>query len=312
MLTARPSRQLPKLIVSLLEMGAPVPAPGLHAKLLQAKMYALERPLTIELIESLLRWLVPLRERAAAVGTGRRQIVVIGVHPADDGLRGLRVPGHPGCAASRAAAPNPSAFSLLLLLAVPTQRAFACSPLAAHPHPHARLRLVSLCLAPLALGAGDQDEIVPGQRDQIVEESFSYLSEAAYRIGQSARDVAEAQPFLPSNITTSTHRVVVLVLSGLRYDAFWAPARARASRGCSSRSWATARRSASSRPRSSPSRAQLMALLMGLRPEIHGLLGVKGAEYSSLFSVASGSASATSSARRGLSTSCARAHAAQR
>jgi hypothetical protein len=76
-LTARPSRQLPKLIVSLLEMGAPVPPPGMHAKLQQAKLYAIERPLTIELTESLLRWLVPLRERAAAVGTGRRQIVVI-------------------------------------------------------------------------------------------------------------------------------------------------------------------------------------------------------------------------------------------
>ena len=76
-LTARPSRQLPRLIVSLLEMGAPVSVPGTHARLHRAQLYALERPLTIELIERLIRWLVPVRERAAAVGMGRRQILLI-------------------------------------------------------------------------------------------------------------------------------------------------------------------------------------------------------------------------------------------
>ena len=62
-LTARPARRLPSLITSLLEMGAPVVAPGQHASLQQAAMYALERPLTIELVERLLRWLVPPRRK---------------------------------------------------------------------------------------------------------------------------------------------------------------------------------------------------------------------------------------------------------
>ena len=43
-----------------------------------AALYALERPLTIEVIERLIRWLVPLRERAAAAGMGRRQVLLIG------------------------------------------------------------------------------------------------------------------------------------------------------------------------------------------------------------------------------------------
>ena len=43
----------------------------------EAQLYALERPLTIELVERLIRWLVPLKERAAAVGIGRRQVLVI-------------------------------------------------------------------------------------------------------------------------------------------------------------------------------------------------------------------------------------------
>ena len=76
-LTAQPSRELPRLIVSLLEMGAPVAAPGTQAKLQRAQLYALERPLNVELIERLIRWLVPVRERAAAVGMGRRQVLVI-------------------------------------------------------------------------------------------------------------------------------------------------------------------------------------------------------------------------------------------
>ena len=49
----------------------------MHERLHRAQLYALERPLTIELIERLIRWLVPVRERAAAVGMGRRQILLI-------------------------------------------------------------------------------------------------------------------------------------------------------------------------------------------------------------------------------------------
>ena len=164
-LTAKPARVLPKLIVSLLEMGAPVPQPGLGARLQQAQLYALERPLTIELIERLIQWLVPIRERAAAVGTGRRQVLVIG------------------------------AFLLLMISYAAFAEYWAI--------------------------LGDQDEFFDdGQVDAIRSDSFSYLAEEAYSVGQSARTVAEAAPFLPSNVTTSTHRVVTLVLSGLRYDAF--------------------------------------------------------------------------------------------
>ena len=164
-LTARPSREMPKLIISLLEMGAPVMPPGTHARLKQAQMYALERPLTIELIERLIRWLVPVRERAAAVGMGRRQVLVI------------------------------AAFLLMMTAYAAFYEYWTI--------------------------LGDQDEFfVEGQRQQITEDSFAYLSSAAYAVGQSTRNVKEARPFLPTNVTTSLHRVVVVVLSGLRYDAF--------------------------------------------------------------------------------------------
>ena len=55
---------------------------------------------------------------------------------------------------------------------------------------------------------------------QIVTDSFSYLREAAYAVGGSARTVSEALPFLDPEISTSTNRVVVIVLSGLQYEAF--------------------------------------------------------------------------------------------
>jgi len=240
-LTARPSRNLPRLIVSLLEMGAPIPQPGTHARLMNAQLYALERPLTIELVERLIRWLVPLRERAASVGMGRRQVLLI------------------------------SSF----LLAMTAYSAF--------------YEYWSIL--------GDQDEFfVEGQREQIVEDSFSYLASAAYAVGQSARNVREARPFLPSNITSSSHRVVVIVLSGLRYDAMQlggGDASADASDGA-----------ALSRFRASLGADALLCqlqaevpslsvpnwigLLTGLRPEMHGLLGNRGPaeqHYSSLFSI---------------------------
>ena len=236
-LTARPARELPRLIVALLELGAPVPAPGMKARLRRAQMYAIERPLNIELIERLIRWLVPVRERAAAVGMGRRQVLVI------------------------------AAFLLLMT----SYAAFA--------------EYWSIL--------GDQDEFfVEGQRDAIVTESFSYLSAAAYAAGTSAKTVEEARPFLSTNATSSMHRVVVIVLSGLRFDAFdergmtdsAALHRFRESLGgsgvlCKMRSEVP-----------SLGVPNWIAMLFGLKPEIHGLLGQRGpAEqpYSSVVSVAS-------------------------
>ena len=234
-LTARPSRELPRLIVSLLEMGAPVVPPGANQQLQRAQMYALERPLTIELVERLIRWLVPARERAAAVGIGRRQVLVI-------------------------------ACFLLIMTGYAAFNEYWCI-------------------------LGDQDEFfVEGQREQITTDSFAYLSAAAYAVGQSSRTVKEAKPFLPSNVTLSQHRVVVVVLSGLRYDALEEKGPTDAA---SLYRWheslgpeAVLCKMTSEIP--SLDVPNWMALLMGLRPEIHGLLGNRGAAeqpYSSLLSV---------------------------
>ena len=46
---------------------------SLQQRLQHAAVYAVERPLNFELIERLIRWLVPLRERAAAASRGARQ-----------------------------------------------------------------------------------------------------------------------------------------------------------------------------------------------------------------------------------------------
>ena len=64
-----------QVLVSLLEMGAPILSPGAE-ELNRSTLYEHDRPLTIELIERLLHWLVPLRERIAAVGLGRRQAML--------------------------------------------------------------------------------------------------------------------------------------------------------------------------------------------------------------------------------------------
>ena len=237
LLPAKPARQLPRLIVSLLELGAPVPPPGLAARLQQAQLYALERPLTIELVERLIMWLVPVRERAAAVGTGRRQVLVI------------------------------AAFLVLM-------GAYSA-------------------FAEYWAILGDQDEFFDdGQAEGITRDSFSYLTEEAYSVGQSTRDVAEAGPFLPENVTTSTHRVVTLVLSGLRYDAFEQAGvdgtpgpmgdfvQALGTYGL------LCRVSAEIPTLSVPN---WIGMLMGVKPEVHGLLGNRGPaeqSYSSIFSVA--------------------------
>ena len=52
------------MLVSLLAMGAPILAPGAD-RLNRSMLYAHDRPLNIELIEHLLHWLLPLKDRVA-------------------------------------------------------------------------------------------------------------------------------------------------------------------------------------------------------------------------------------------------------
>jgi hypothetical protein len=58
-------------------MGAPVANTHLKRHMQEEAAFATDRPLTFELMERLVRWLVPLRERAAAAGMGRRQVLLI-------------------------------------------------------------------------------------------------------------------------------------------------------------------------------------------------------------------------------------------
>ena len=74
--TSAPSRHMPKVITSLLASGGSAPL-GKDGTEHTAALSSMERPLTIELIERLMVWLVPFRERTAAVGLGRRQLIVI-------------------------------------------------------------------------------------------------------------------------------------------------------------------------------------------------------------------------------------------
>ena len=75
-LTSAPSRHMPKVITSLLASGGSAPL-GKDGTEHTAALSSMERPLTIELIARLMVWLVPFRERTAAVGLGRRQLIVI-------------------------------------------------------------------------------------------------------------------------------------------------------------------------------------------------------------------------------------------
>ena len=164
-LNVRPSADLPKVIVSLLEMGAPVANTHLKRHMQEEAAFSTDRPLTFELMERLVRWLVPLRERAAAAGMGRRQVLLI------------------------------SAFIILMTGWMAFYEYWSI--------------------------LGDQGEFfVEGQLQTIEEQSFAYLAAAAYAVGQSARTVGEARSFLPYNVSADRHRVVAVVLSGLRYDAF--------------------------------------------------------------------------------------------
>eukprot|EP00966_Prymnesium_polylepis_P160096 3700887-Prymnesium_polylepis.1 len=154
---------MPQVLVSLLEMGAPILAPGAE-RLNRSMMHAHDRPLTFELVERLLHWLVPLRERVAAVGLGRKQALVI------------------------------SAF----LLAMTTYIAY-----------HEYWSILST----------QEEFFEEGKLAAIVEDSFAYLREQAYAVGGSTRTVAEAQPYLPASAGRGPERVVVVLLSGLRFDA---------------------------------------------------------------------------------------------
>ena len=66
-LTTRPSKELPKVVRSLLEAGA----------IETGTMKNMDRPLSVGLVERLLGWLLPVKERTAAVGLGRVQVTVI-------------------------------------------------------------------------------------------------------------------------------------------------------------------------------------------------------------------------------------------
>ena len=141
---------------------------------------------------------------------------------------------------------------------------------------------------------GDQGELfVRAQREQIERESLSYLDTIAYADGASVRTVAEAKDFLPINVSSASHRVVAIILSGLRYDAFEqqgdgdGAALARWHARLPADASVLCKVQAEVPSLSTPN---WMAILMGIRPEVHGLLGNRGpAEqpYSSIFSVAS-------------------------
>ena len=163
-LSPRVSRRLPQVLIALLEMGAPILSIG-SERLNRSTMYAHDRPLTIELIERMLQWLMPLRERVAAVGMGRRQVLVV------------------------------AGFLLAMTCYVAFNEYWSI----------------------LDEQEGLFDET---QASAIIADSFDYLRPQAHAVGRSARTVAEASAFLPAEAGDSTSRVVLVLISGLRVDAF--------------------------------------------------------------------------------------------
>ena len=155
----------------------------------------------------------------------------------------------------------------------------------------------------------DQDEFfVVGQRNMILDDSFAYLEEDSYASQTTVRTVPEAASFLPEMLRTVPTRVIVVLVSGLRYDAFGVGTSiAAASAGVDDEEGGTVvapfsselaswRDSLGSDAVLCKLRSEVpsldvpnwLAILMGVRPEIHGLLGNRGPaeqEYSSLYSV---------------------------
>ena len=200
-LTTRPSKELPKVVRSLLEAGA----------IETGAMKNMDRPLTVGLVERLMGWLLPVKERTAAVGLGRVQVTVI-------------------------------AFFLLLMS---TYMAF------------------SDYWAVL----GEQDEFFEEeQKFQIVRNGFAYLRDTP------VPSVTEAKKMLQKDLMEGAgHRVLVVVLSGLRYDALVTPGVA------ALREWREAVAPDSFLCKleaevPSLSLPNWLAIMAGVAPEVHGLL----------------------------------------
>ena len=216
-LTTRPSKELPKVVRSLLEAGA----------IETGAMKNMDRPLTVGLVERLMGWLLPVKERTAAVGLGRVQVTVI-------------------------------AFFLLLMS---TYMAF------------------SDYWAVL----GEQDEFFEEeQKFQIVRNGFAYLRDTP------VPSVTEAKKMLQKDLMEGAgHRVLVVVLSGLRYDALVTPGVA------ALREWREAIAPDSFLCKleaevPSLSLPNWLAIMAGVAPEVHGLLGNRAPPepaFSSLVSV---------------------------
>ena len=200
-LTTRPSKELPKVVRSLLEAGA----------IETGAMKNMDRPLTVGLVERLMGWLLPVKERTAAVGLGRVQVTVI-------------------------------AFFLLLMS---TYMAF------------------SDYWAVL----GEQDEFFEEeQKFQIVRNGFAYLRDTP------VPSVTEAKKMLQKDLMEGAgHRVLVVVLSGLRYDALVTPGVA------ALREWREAVAPDSFLCKleaevPSLSLPNWLAIMAGVAPEVHGRL----------------------------------------
>lgn len=185
-LTSKPSKELPKVVQSLLEAGTIETGHTQH----------MDRPLTVGLVERLLGWLLPTKERTAAVGLGRRQLMVI-------------------------------ATFLLLMSSY-------------------------MAFSDYWSVLGEQDEFFEEeQKAKIIRQGFHYLRTEGSPV-PTVTEVRAPAPLLPgpacenagfkpprpflrgpsrmppslqakklleSELVGHTHRVVVIVLSGLRYDA---------------------------------------------------------------------------------------------
>ncbi len=257
---------------------------------------SMDRPLTVGLVERLLAWLLPVKERTAAVGLGRRQLTVIAffllLMSTCTAPPRLQPPSerHPRCAPSPVPLRPPPPYQvhgLLRLLGRAGRAGAAATPAPPPPRRHLattspppRRHLAAIEPYPVPL---PQDEFFEEeQKRQIVRKSFDYLKAPpppprapspppprrrragprpphrpglhlylsppllittggalpftprqprghpkltlARRLLIVAQDsptpnVAEAAKVLIHQLSGQTHRVVLLVLSGLRYDA---------------------------------------------------------------------------------------------
>ena len=314
-LTSAPSRHMPKVITSLLASGGSAPL-GKDGTEHTAALSSMERPLTIELIERLMVWLVPFRERTAAVGLGRRQLIVIASfvllmsgcalalprslraarraatpHLSRPPLSSISHPSHP-LPPSLPPPPSYTAFSEYWSILGDQDELFE------EPQKTAILGRSFECAAqfPRLRNSRRNSGAIPARAILLTapSPSYRYLT-SDWKSLRREGDVAsrELLPSTPlSEASAAAGRVVVVVLSGLRLDALtkhaglkgWVDGEVAAQRvgsgmNCTLRTTTP-----------SLSLPAWVALLTGVQPEVHGLLGNRGPPeltYSSLLSLTS-------------------------